>query len=888
MATTTDRSAANPTNHRRFHLRSTDELRAASSAMGLSIPVDDDFSVLFESVPVAGRKAPNRFLVQPMEGFDADAAGTPGELAFRRYSRYAAGGFGTIWMEATAVMNAGRSNPSQFWINADNVSVFADMIGMMRRKAREAFSHEIVVIIQLTHSGRYSKPSGLPEPIIAHHSQILDPKHGLPPDYPLISDAELDRLQDTYVAAAKLAASAGVDGVDIKSCHRYLVSELLASFTREGRYGGTFENRTRLLREVAARILREAPGIFVTTRMNAFDAIPHPYGFGVSRDNPGVPDLEEPLRLAGILSGLGVPLLNVSIGNPYYNPHYGRPFDFPVFGAPLPDDHPLAGLARFFGVTRAIQKSAPLLPVVGSGYSWLRQFMPNVAAGVIRTGGATLFGIGRGAFAYPDCVRDLMTEGRMDPAKCCVTCSGCTQIMRDGGKTGCVVRDSEIYGPQYRTARRFAVDRLQAEARRCRECEEPTCVTGCPASIEIPAFLKAFADGDIATAYSILRRNNALPEMCGYVCPAEVQCEGSCVEKTFCDKPVPIRDIQLVVSRLARLKGLAGVRVPPAPTGRRVAVVGAGPAGVACAVKLLESGHHVDLFDRRTTLGGVPDELIPGQRYETAHHEVDAVLRPAIEAGRLLPCLGQRLGRDVTLPGLRSEFDAVVLAIGLSQGRSMGAIPGVYDALDFLRRSKAGAFRDVPARAAVIGGGNTAVDAALEALRIGVRDVYVLYRRSLAEMPAWPVEKEHLLASGAHLLILTQPAGYLAENDGSLRGIRIARTTLGEPDESGRRRPETVTGSESVLDVNLAVEALGQGVSDDLRDALAALKMSGAGLVETVRAGSAATSLEGVFAVGDLVNGGTTAVRGIAEGMKAAGEIDDYLGSRERKGRTHK
>jgi len=877
MATITIPAPVAASRHQRFHIRSAEELLAAAESMGLSIPFADDISVLFEPLNVAGLRAPNRFLVQPMEGFDSRADGAPGELTFRRYRRYAEGGFGTIWIEATAVLNEARSNPGQLYLHRDNVTVFRDLVAAAREAARKAFGHEIVVIVQLTHSGRYSKPAGLPAPIIAHHSPILDPKHGLPPDYPLISDAGLDRLQDTYAEAARLAAYAGVDGVDLKSCHRYLVSELLASFTRDGRYGGSFENRTRFLRETAARVAAAAPGVFVTTRMNAFDAIPHPYGFGVSRENPGEPDLDEPIRLVGLLADSGFPLLNVSIGNPYYNPHYGRPFDFPVFGAPVPDDHPLAGIGRFFGVTRRIQESRPALPVVGSGYSWLRQFMPNVAAGAIRTGGATLLGIGRGAFAYPDCVRDLMTSGKMDPAKCCVACSACTQIMRDGGRTGCVVRDSEIYGPQYRLARRFAVDRLQAEARRCRECEQPTCRTGCPAAIEIPEFLKAFADGDIGTAYSILRKSNALPEMCGYVCPAEVQCEGSRIEKVFCDRPVPIRDIQLVVSRLARLKGIAGVRVPPTPTGLKAAVVGAGPAGLACAVRLLESGHNVALFDRRPRLGGVPDELIPGDRYDDAGDETGAILKPAIESGRLLMCLGQQLGRDVTLPGLKAEYDAVLLAPGLSGGRTMGRMPGVLDALDFLRQAKTGKFARVPARAAVIGGGNTAVDAALEALRIGVRDAYVLYRRSLAEMPAWPKEKERLISSGAHVLILTQPVEYLAGRDGSLRGIRIARTELGEPDASGRRKPAAIRGSESVLDVELAVEALGQVIPDDLRRALAGVKLTEAGLVAPVRAGSLRTSIEGVFAAGDLVNGGTTAVRGIAEGMRAAAEMEEFM-----------
>jgi len=285
------------------------------------------------------------------------------------------------------VLAEARSNPGQLWLHDGNVDVFKELVRQIRESARKSFGRTPVLVIQLTHSGRYSKPTGVPEPIIAHRSPILDPLHELPDDYPVVSDDYLDRLQETYVNAARLAAQAGFDGVDIKSCHRYLVSELLASHRREGRYGGCFENRTRLLRETLAGIESEVPDVFVTTRMNAYDAIPYPYGFGVSRDDHCMPDLEEPVRLAGELKELGVPILNVSIGNPYYNPFYGRPYDWPVAGMTPPDDHPLGGICRFLGVTRSIQESHTDLPIVGSGYTWLRQLLPYGAAGAGSTGG---------------------------------------------------------------------------------------------------------------------------------------------------------------------------------------------------------------------------------------------------------------------------------------------------------------------------------------------------------------------------------------------------------------------------------------------------------------------------------------------------------------------
>ena len=440
--------------HQRFHIHDSDQLRTELAALALDIPIETNLDVLADVVRLGAHTMPNRFAIQPMEGFDAAADGSPGELAFRRYARYATGGSGLIWFEATAVAQEARSNPGQFYLHSGSADTYTRLVDATRAAARTTHGREPVLVIQLTHSGRYSKPFGQPKPIIAHHSPILDPHHHLPGDYPLVTDDYLDRLQDAFVAAARLAARAGFDGVDIKSCHRYLVSELMASFTRGGKYGGSFENRTRFLRETLLRVKAEVPGVFICTRINAYDAIAHPYGFGVNRDDFHIPDLAEPVRLAEILEAMGVAMLNVSVGNPYHNPHYGRPFDSPSKGLDVPDEHPLQTIARFVAITRTIQHAVRAIPVVASGYAWLRHLMPAVAAGVIRAGWARIIGQGRGAFAYPDSVNDILSTGHMIPEKCCITCSACTQIMRDGGMTGCVVRDSSIYGAHRGTARR--------------------------------------------------------------------------------------------------------------------------------------------------------------------------------------------------------------------------------------------------------------------------------------------------------------------------------------------------------------------------------------------------------------------------------------------------
>jgi NADPH-dependent glutamate synthase beta subunit-like oxidoreductase len=523
-----------------------------------------------------------------------------------------------------------------------------------------------------------------------------------------------------------------------------------------------------------------------------------------------------------------------------------------------------------------LQEAHPALPVIGSGYTWLRHLMPYAAAAVIKTGGAALVGQGRGAFAYPESVNDILKKDGMDPAKACVTCSACTQIMRDGGRTGCVVRDSEIYGPEYRLARRYALDRLKDEAARCRDCLFATCTRGCPAGVDVPRFIKAFLNDDIEESYRTLRESNVLPEMCAYVCPAEEQCEGRCLESIFCENSLAIRDIQLFVSRAARLKGITGVRIPEKASGKTVSIVGGGPAGIACAVVLLEKGRTVRLYESGETLGGVPRDVVPDCRMgiEEAKAEIDALLEPALEAGHLEVRYESALGSSVTLEDLMEESDAVVIAAGLSDSISLGSAGGVVDALAFLADVKRGGISEIEDRVAVLGGGNTAMDAASAAVELGARDVYLVYRRSFAQMPAWKEEIERYMESGGHILVLTQPVGYETDGDGRLVGLRVARTELGEPDESGRRRPEIVPDSESVLSVDMVIEAIGQSLSGGVRSELekAGVKLAGNGLIE-VDEETHATSVSGLYAVGDAVNGGTTAVQAIAEGMRAARHI---------------
>jgi NADPH-dependent glutamate synthase beta subunit-like oxidoreductase/2,4-dienoyl-CoA reductase-like NADH-dependent reductase (Old Yellow Enzyme family) len=872
--------------HAPFRLANLNDLKDAIQQLGLDIRVEENVSILAQTVSVAGQVIPNRMAIQPMEGCDGTADGAPNDLTFRRYKRFAAGGAGLLWFEACAVVPEGRANPRQLWIHQGTKDKFARLLEESKKAAAESMGnqHRPFTVLQLTHSGRYSKPGDDPKPIIAYHDPILDADRGISPDYPLVTDEYLDSLEDAYVEAAKLAFEVGFDAVDIKACHRYLMNELLAAYTREGKYGGSYENRTRLLKNVVRRVIECAgPNGIVTCRLGIHDAHPYPYGWGMDPKEPMKPNLEEPKRLVRELYELGVPIINITMGNPYFNPHVNRPYDRPIEGGRYPEEHPLVGVGRLIGLTREIQKHVPEIVVVGSGYSWLRNLWPYVAAASIREGAMQIVGLGRQAFAYPGFAKEIIETGRLERRHTCITCSSCTQIMRDGGMTGCVPFDSEVYGPIYREGRRNSLDWAKTQASRCRDCFDPTCKDGCPAGIDIPGFVRALANGDVKRSYEILRERNVLPELCAYVCPADVQCQANCIESIFSENPIPIRELQRFVSRTARKKNWAGIGELPAPTGKRVAVIGAGPAGLACSLKLIEKGHCVHLFDKNNSLGGLAARAIPKRRLIIEEFENEAVaIFGELGQDRFVFRGGEGLTNERNLDWFVQEYDAVFLAPGLTNTVPLpGPRPtGVEDAVSFLERAKRGE-AVVPKRVAVLGGGNTAMDAATTARSLGARDVYLVYRRSFIEMPAWPDERNEALEMGVHFLLLTQPIRYVANQADHLTGIVVARTILGEPDESGRRRPIVVTNSESILEVEMALEALGQELPKGFEELVPGVELTADRLIKIDEMGR--TSRPGVFSGGDAANGGTTVVRAVADGMRAAEGIHSLLNSKNKK-----
>ena len=874
-----------------FELNNIDDLKRLGERLGAPVDAIEDVSILAEPVRVGNLVLPNSLAVHPMEGADGDSAGRPEQLTFRRYERFAAGGAGLIWAEAIAVVADGRANPRQLWLNADSKDRFATLIRRTREAAkRNGADHNPVIVAQLTHSGRYSKPRGVAHPLIGQRDPYRDPlvpqaapdktaASKLPTDWPLVTDDYLDELQDAYVAAARIAFEVGFDAVDIKSCHGYLINELLACRQRKGKYGGSFENRTRFLLEVIDRIGKEVgEDKPVFARLGIYDAIPYPCGWGVDENDYRKPDLAEPKKLIGLLQQRGVKMINITIANPYYNPHFGRPFNEPTAGGYESPEHPLIGVGRLINLAGEIQEAFGEIAIVGTGYSWLRTLMPNVAAAAKANGKATVIGAGRLAFAYPDFARDILGKGALAPEKVCVGCSACTQIMRDGGRTGCVIRDNKVYGPIFRKGRMSDRENLARLAAACGQCQEPTCQLACPAGIEIPKFISLFLDGDDEAAYRVIRRSNVFPEVCAWLCPVEQQCQGACLHGYIGDGPLPIADIQRYLAEQANKQGWSKLQVPPTSSGKKIAVIGAGPAGLAAAAVLLEAGHEVAIYDRAAELGGIIESMIPADRQGLSlKHEISAVFKD-VPPQRLALKLSTELNGDYNLDSIMSEsFDAAFVAMGLPKSvETTGDKPrGVYGAGRFLTAAKSDEPVDVVGRqVAVIGGGNTAMDAAVTAKQLGARDVYLIYRRSFEEMPAWTVERDRALDERVHFLLLADVLAFNRDND-TLCGLRLCPTRLGDADESGRRRPQRIEASAYDLEMDVVIEAVGQEADDNLDVILPGVEIEN-GLVKT-HPGSYAASRPNVFAGGDIVHGAATVVSAVAEGMKAAREIDAFL-----------
>lgn len=448
-------------------LRTAADFRTYLGAVGAALPFDEQIeagpgSPLAQPFSVHGWRVGNRFAVLPMEGWDAAPDGNPTDLVRRRWERFGISGAKLIWGgEAVAVRPNGRANPQQLVINVGNVGQIAALRDTLIRAHAERYGRtdDLLIGLQLTHSGRFARPYDKKrmEPQILYHHPLLDRKFHLAPDYPLMSDDDIARLIEDFVRAAKLAKAAGFQFVDVKHCHGYLGHEFLGAVDREGRYGGSFENRTRFLREIVAGIRAEASGLEVGVRLSAFDWIPfrrsadgpgepepyagaYPYAFGGDGSGTGI-DLREPLAFLDLLLSLGIRLVCVTAGSPYYNPHIQRPAFFPPSDGYTPPEDPLVGVARQINAVAALKRQRPDLIYVGSGYSYLQEWVPNVAQYAVRTGMTDSVGLGRMMLSYPDIVSDILTGQPLQRKRLCRTFSDCTTAPRNGLISGCYPLD---------------------------------------------------------------------------------------------------------------------------------------------------------------------------------------------------------------------------------------------------------------------------------------------------------------------------------------------------------------------------------------------------------------------------------------------------------------
>jgi NADPH2 dehydrogenase len=450
-------------------LKTAGDFRAHLASLDAEIPFDEELrhgpdAPLAQPCALAGVTIGNRFAILPMEGWDGTLDGRPSELTVRRWLRFGLSGAKLIWGgEAVAVRLDGRANPNQLCLTEDTLPAIAGLRQTLIEEHRRHFgrSDDLLVGLQLTHSGRFARPHDKSrlEPVILYRHPILDRKFHLPADQPVMSDDDIARLVEDFVRAARRSQQAGYAFVDIKHCHGYLGHEFLSAIDRPGSYGGSFENRTRFLREVVAGIRAEAPGLGIAVRVSAVDWFPYrqgpdgrgepepfdgpsyPYAFGGDGTGLGM-NLGEPCAFLDLLASLDIRLVCISVGSPYYNPHYQRPALFPPSDGYQPPEDPLIGVARQIAITALLKKHRPDLIVVGSGYSYLQEWLPHVGQAVVRTGQADFVGLGRLVLSYPDLPADVLAGRPLQRKHLCRTFSDCTTAPRNGIVSGCYPLDS--------------------------------------------------------------------------------------------------------------------------------------------------------------------------------------------------------------------------------------------------------------------------------------------------------------------------------------------------------------------------------------------------------------------------------------------------------------
>lgn len=431
--------------HKKFNYKSLEDIIRESKKLNVELPLSKNIEALGKEIYVNGTKLANRIGIQPMEGADSSIEGNPTDLTRQRYMKFAESGASLIWFEAVAITPEGRSSRKQLTLREENLSLYQELIKDIKERSLKVNGFEPMIVMQANHSGRYAKPNGKPEPIIAYNHPIYEKDNPIDSSR-IATDDYLKNLEEKFGEAAKLCERAGFDAMDVKSCHGYLFAELASAFTREGDYGGSFENRFRLLVNSIKSAKSTVTSPFsIVARIGIYDGFPYPYGFGVEKEGLGL-DVSEPIKLIDILHNqLSIGLINITMGNPYQNPHVTRPHDI---GNYIPPEHPIEGLARMYKGCGEIKKAFPNLTIMSSAASYLREFSCNLAAGSVEQGKSDIVGFGRLAFAYEKFAQDILNKKELEKNQCCITCGKCAELLRAGTPTGCVIRNKtylEIY-----------------------------------------------------------------------------------------------------------------------------------------------------------------------------------------------------------------------------------------------------------------------------------------------------------------------------------------------------------------------------------------------------------------------------------------------------------
>lgn len=448
------------------HFRTAAELRTHLHALGAGFDLDAEVlagGALAKPLPLFGRTLGNRFVTHPMEGWDGTPEGGPSEHTRRRWRRFGQSGAAVVFGgEAFAVVPEGRANPHQLYLGPDSERHLAELLAEVRAGSAEAGGGEPLVGLQLTHSGRFSRPQGPFAPRITHHHPLLAAKYSLAADLPLLTDGELEAIGEAYVRAAAVAQRAGFHFVDVKCCHGYLLHELLASKTRQGSYGGSLPNRMRLFERIVAGIRTACPGLGIGVRLSAADTVPFQrsaaasqegepmsapgfdwtlHHFGIAKHDPTRFDLAEPIQFVQRAAALGIPLVNVTLGSPYWNPHLQRPAAYPPSDGYQPPKDPLLMVGQHLAVVRTLVQACRQTTFVGTGYTYLQEWLPHVAQHEVAAGHVQLVGLGRLVLSYPDLPRDVLAGRQLQRKRICRTFSDCTTGPRNGMLSGCFPLD---------------------------------------------------------------------------------------------------------------------------------------------------------------------------------------------------------------------------------------------------------------------------------------------------------------------------------------------------------------------------------------------------------------------------------------------------------------